>query len=90
MKYFTSHDVQLNLQTMISKMNRDKHGTLQQRLADANNSIKNLSKLHDVIDDQRSIIQEDERLLAEAYARIAELERTPNKIHVIPVFGESR
>lgn len=34
---------------MISKMNKDKHGALQQRLSDANNSIKNLSKLHDVI-----------------------------------------
>eukprot|EP01052_Picozoa_sp_SAG31_P006840 SAG31_NODE_319_length_17776_cov_4.703570_12_plen_535_part_00 len=88
-KYFISHDVQLNLQTMISKMNKDKHGTLQRRLADAKTSIENLSKLHDVIDEQRDIIQEDERLLAEAYARIAELERTPNKIHVIPVFGET-
>jgi hypothetical protein len=73
--HFTSKDTVLNIQTMVAKMNKQRHEDIQEKLLSAHHAIKDLNKLHDVISDQEAIIAEDERLYAEALARIAELER---------------
>jgi hypothetical protein len=73
--HFTSKATKLNIQTMVAKMNRERHESIQEKLQSAHHQIRDLDKLHDVISDQEAIIVEDERLYAEALAKIAELER---------------
>ena len=77
--HFTCKKTTLNIQTMVAKMNKQRHEMIQSKLQGAHEDIVSqtatLEQKQKLIGEQELQIIEDERLLAEALARIAALER---------------